>query len=170
MPRKRFSGKKRVPKGPGMTALTHAVLWGREKCVDFLIQAGADVNIQDQSGWTTLMYAAWMGKDRCFESLINGGADANIKDRKGSTALMKAAEGAHHKCVDIMIQGKNSTDVLCLSHLCRAAIRTHLLPKNNSNLYVAVSKLGLPEPLKKFLLLCEILDEDDVAFLSSMLL
>ena len=37
-------------------------------------------------------------------------------------------------------------------------------------MFVAVPKLGLPKPLMNFLLSSEIFDEDDVAFLSSLLL
>ena len=160
-----------MPKGRAWTALMEATLWGRNKCVDVLILAGANVNKQDQSGWTALMYAAWLGKDKCVESLIYGGADVNIQDRNGGTAVMKAAEWGHEKCIDILTRPKNNIDVLRLSHhLCRASITKHLLQINDKNMFVVVPKLGLPKPLMNFLLSSEILDEDDIAFLSFLLL
>ena len=96
---------------------------------------------------------------------------STFKIENGDTAVMKAAEWGHEKCIDILTRPKNNIDVLRLSHLCRASIRKHLLQMNNSDMFVAVPKLGLPKPLMKFLLsFGEILDEDAVAFLSSLLL
>ena len=114
------------------------------------------------------MWAAWAGSGECVDILIQAGADVNIQDRYGNTALDLVTYSGHDGCVDILIRAQ---DGLRLSYLCRASIRKHLLQMNNSDLFVAVPKLGLPKPLMKFLLqFGEILDEDDIAFLSSLVL
>ena len=48
----------------------HAAWSGYDKCVDILIQAGADVNIQDPYGNTALKLATDRGHDKCVDTLI----------------------------------------------------------------------------------------------------
>ena len=55
----------------GRTALMFAAWGGHDKCVDLLIYAGADVNVQDVDGWTAVMLAAQRGSDKCVDFLIN---------------------------------------------------------------------------------------------------
>ena len=51
----------------GYTALIRAGWKGRLECVDVLITAGADVNIQNKCGETALMLAS---DDKCIKALM----------------------------------------------------------------------------------------------------
>ena len=61
-----------------MTALMSAACEGHVKCMNLLIQSGADLNIPDVNGRTTLMRTAELissNTDMCFSSLLKAGAE-----------------------------------------------------------------------------------------------
>ena len=64
------------------------------EAVNALIDAGADLNIQDSGGGTPLSFAAVVGYTDIARALIDAGADLNIQDNSGQTALHYAAEGS----------------------------------------------------------------------------
>ena len=68
----------------GRTALHFA---SNEKCVERLIEAGADVNGVDNDGRSPLMLAASSDHRNIANLLIETGADVNAVDHKGYTAL-----------------------------------------------------------------------------------
>ena len=55
-------------------------------CVNLLLQAGADVNIQMYSGMSILMYTAARGWHECVKALLQAGADVNFANSNGITA------------------------------------------------------------------------------------
>ena len=60
--------------------------------VPLLIEAGADLNIQDKWGSTALHHAVMAQSMEVLEQLVDAGADINIKSNKGLTALKFAIE------------------------------------------------------------------------------
>ena len=50
-----------------------------------LLNAGADVMVQDDDGNTPLYYAANFGKGENIQTLLAAGADAKVKDHSGKT-------------------------------------------------------------------------------------
>ena len=76
-------------RGPGgSTPLMYAALYGDADSVKFLLEHGADPNIQNDAGATALMWAADdLSKTRL---LLEHGADANARSADGHTALSAA--------------------------------------------------------------------------------
>jgi len=60
------------------------------RMVQLLVQAGIDINEQDQGGWTALMLAASDGDVDAARALIEAGADVNLRNKNGDTALKVA--------------------------------------------------------------------------------
>lgn len=84
------------PSISGDTALIIAISQNQGYAIETLIDAGANVNAQDQNGQTALMHAI-MIRDRpgsnleaTVKLLIKAGANVNMRDRFGDTALMQA--------------------------------------------------------------------------------
>ena len=73
------------------TALMIASEYGHTEIVELLLDRGADINGQDNSGDTALIKKSAHGKGDMAEFLLDIGADPNIKNIKGDTALMNAA-------------------------------------------------------------------------------
>ena len=67
--------------------LIEAVGRGNTEQVRELLDAGADINIQDKFGETALMRAAAWGHTGVMELLIRAGADPGIKNNEGRTAI-----------------------------------------------------------------------------------
>ena len=79
--------------------LLEAASKGHYRCLEFLINKGADVNETGPSGMTVLMYAAHYGHVNCVDLLIKAGADVNGADPNRGTVLMNAARKVHINCI-----------------------------------------------------------------------
>ncbi|XP_066248304.1 KN motif and ankyrin repeat domain-containing protein 3 isoform X1 [Euwallacea similis] len=80
----------------GQTALMLAVSHGRLDMVKMLLEAGADINIQDEDGSTALMCAAEHGHIEIVKHFLSQpDCDSSITDVDGSTALKIAMEASH---------------------------------------------------------------------------
>ncbi len=70
----------------------HAVEQGDEEIFNILLQANADINLQDWMGETALFVATRRKLPNIAQTLIQAKADVNIKNKFGITPLMEAAE------------------------------------------------------------------------------
>ncbi|XP_072019321.1 uncharacterized protein [Amphiura filiformis] len=87
----------------GQTALMLAVSHGKLEMVKQLLEAGADVNIQDEDGSTALMCASEHGHLEIVKLLLaHPHCDATLMDNDGSTAFSIAME-AGHKDIGVLL-------------------------------------------------------------------
>ena len=76
----------------GVTALDYAARRPNPGIVRFLLDSGADPNLQDSHGQTALIAAAEQNRVENVKLLLARGAGLNGRDKKGFTALRTAAE------------------------------------------------------------------------------
>ncbi len=112
--------KRDMIKTPGNTPLHFAVSGGQRDIVEFLIEAGSDVNVKSYFGVTPLHLAAQKGHLAVVEYLIEKGAEIHVKDRSRHSPVFYAAFGGHagvvelllSEGVDIHVKGKNDMTLL----------------------------------------------------------
>lgn len=85
----------------GDTPLLVAAKYGKREAVKMLLQAGANMNEQNQ-GYTALMIAARRGYEGIVELLIEKHADLDIKNEVGMTALSLAKEYGQSNIADLL--------------------------------------------------------------------
>lgn len=89
----------------GWTALMFASHFGKNACVNYLLDWGAVVDASDINGETALMKASEHGKLECCRTLIRRNAALDAQCHDGSTALMLAAYHNKPLCVEALIDG-----------------------------------------------------------------
>lgn len=75
----------------------------RARSVEFLVQRGADVNIQTNAGATALHEAASHGDERCVKILLENQANVHLQTDLGETALHWAAGYGTPKMVSSLL-------------------------------------------------------------------
>lgn len=75
----------------GSTPLISAAVFGKTEAALALIEAGADVNLQNNEGSTALTSAAFLCHTEIVKALLDAGADKNIMTNAGSTALQSVS-------------------------------------------------------------------------------
>jgi hypothetical protein len=92
----------------GLTPLHIAALHGKigiMRCLHMLVEFGADVNQQDNSGATATFYAADVCRLNELRCLVREfGADINHSSHDGETALMAAAQAKHAALIKWLVK------------------------------------------------------------------
>ena len=157
------------------------VVHGHSECLKVLIEAGADVNIIDENNESALTCASWRGHSECVKLLLEGGVRINIANNYSKNALcshISLIYPGKEICMLLNAAGEitdgttiPATDVygvvrqllvsdyflyedlkLNLKHLCREAIRTHLINIDRHQHLFYRAGLGLPGSLSRYLL------------------
>nr|XP_020856845.1 LOW QUALITY PROTEIN: ankyrin repeat domain-containing protein 53 [Phascolarctos cinereus] len=68
------------------------------KCVQFLLEKGAPVNVQNRNGITPLHLAAWEGMLDCIKVLVKAGADVHALDRQNRKSIDLCRLWNHREC------------------------------------------------------------------------
>lgn len=76
----------------GTSVLHFAANSGNEQIVNLLLNASADINIQDRDMQTPLMIAAGFKNKRVVQLLLLKGADINLSDKEGRTVVMRSPD------------------------------------------------------------------------------
>ena len=76
----------------GTSPLIDCARFGNDKCVEFLIKAGADVNQSRNNGKDTALVYAVKASEKCVDLLVTAGADVNVGSTDNdNTPLILAA-------------------------------------------------------------------------------
>jgi ankyrin repeat protein len=86
----------------GSTALIIAANFGFSEIAEFLIDNGADINLQANNGTSPLMAAAG-SSEQIFKLLLGKGADITLKNATGTTAFTSSLTGILRGRVTISI-------------------------------------------------------------------
>ena len=71
----------------GSSPLISAAVFGKPEAAKLLIDAGADLNFQNNDGSTALISAAYFCRPEIVKMLLDKGADKTITNKYGATAL-----------------------------------------------------------------------------------
>lgn len=89
----------------GRTPLHASVLSADSKCMEILINAGADINAvagPREDNKTPLHLSAEHGHEQNIKVLLEAGACCTVKDLNGLTPLDLADRGGHQACVKLL--------------------------------------------------------------------
>ncbi len=87
------------------SALWMASCYGHVEIVNELINAGANIEMEDKDGWTSLMCASYYGKIKVVNELIKAGADIEaINRRYGKNSLILACKNGHIEIIKALIK------------------------------------------------------------------
>lgn len=87
----------------GETYLHFAAYNAEPQLVKWLVEKGADCNMQDQHGKTPLSRCA-SGDDHCVKTLLQAGADVDLADKEGISPLHYASLSCSEENVNLMLQ------------------------------------------------------------------
>ncbi|WP_235238765.1 M48 family metallopeptidase [Paenibacillus alkaliterrae] len=86
------------------TALTIALFNESLEIVAFLLEHGANPNLQDSSGWAPIMTAAANGDAESVQLLLDAGADPAIADDTDRTAADYALENGYDEIAQLLLE------------------------------------------------------------------
>jgi ankyrin repeat protein len=90
--------------GKQQTALILCARHGSSRCLQLLIQAGANLNATMKAGATALYLATQMGQTRCVQLLLHAGAHTDIPATTGATALHVSAQKGLKDVMSLLIK------------------------------------------------------------------
>jgi ankyrin repeat protein len=88
----------------GYTPLMVAAERGSAEVVTYLIEEGAQIDVQNPKGMTPLMLAAKSGRNEIVKILLNAHANIHIATKRGQTALHVAAMYGEGDIVQMLIE------------------------------------------------------------------
>jgi len=87
----------------GQTLLMQSVLHGKEKCVEYLLKRGADVNIAEAKGYTPMHGAAFQGRANIAKMLLDHGCSLRTKhEGDGYEPAVRSCWGSNERHVETL--------------------------------------------------------------------
>jgi ankyrin repeat protein len=97
----------------GFSSLIIASAHGHVGAIEYLVEAGCDVNAVHDNKVTALMYAAASGHVDAMKALIEkGGANVDMKHTNGGTALLEAATGGMSEAIKLLVESGAEVDFI----------------------------------------------------------
>jgi len=153
----------------GNTPIMLACKYGKMKCADQLLEAGAELNKLGYNNLTALHYAVRNDHLDATKFLCEQKADITIEDKAGNTALHDAARMGNLKCVEVLLNaganlehsnsaGSTAFIAACLNArgalidiLCRKQVDVNATDGEGDSALHTVSKVGLARIIKQLL-------------------
>lgn len=103
-----------------MVAVKYSNTISNNEVVKLLIDAGSDINLQNNAGCTALIFAAkystTSSNNETVKMLIDAGANVNLQDRTGCTALMASSyfsnTTSNDETIKILIEADSNISIL----------------------------------------------------------
>lgn len=123
----------------GCSALIAASRKGYIDCVDFLLTAGASVNITENHGFSALSEASNYNHYECVKRLLQANDILDLHSKDKRTALMRASINGHVECVGAILDDERflkginaqntygSTALHLASHRCHVEVAERLV-------------------------------------------
>lgn len=92
------------------TPLTLASQGNKEDIVSYLINRGADVNLENEAGMTPLISAVRFDRIGNIKILLSKGADINYKNKYGNNAVMFAAADSNSETLELLINSRGDVN------------------------------------------------------------
>ncbi|XP_014786080.1 E3 ubiquitin-protein ligase MIB2 [Octopus bimaculoides] len=121
----------------GKTALQVASYKGHKDIVLMLLEAGADLELQDDDGDTALNFSAIGGETEIMELLLSKGAKTNALNKNRHTALHIAVNKESVKCVRILV--KHSAPINIQDSLGDTALHDAIRKENEEIIDMLIS-------------------------------
>lgn len=86
----------------GNTALMCACYKGFTDLAGFLLDEGADPDVQNGKGMTALMFAVMFGRNELVKSLVERGAEVAVIDYRGLNAYDLANQSENQAALEIL--------------------------------------------------------------------
>ncbi|XP_018586197.2 ankyrin repeat domain-containing protein 6-like isoform X2 [Scleropages formosus] len=90
----------------GRTPLHLAAHKGHTEVARILLQAGCDLDIEDDGGQTALHRAAVVGNTAIIRALVHEGCNLDRQDQDGNTALHEASWHGFSQCVRVLVRAR----------------------------------------------------------------
>lgn len=108
-----------IKKAPSLESVVHMCLKKRDiEMMKMMVEAGADVDAQDEDGQTILHKICEEGLEPWVKYLYSVGANPNVQDDEDRTPLFLATEKGHHRIVELLTE-KFKASVHLRNKVCR---------------------------------------------------
>jgi ankyrin repeat protein len=129
--------------GLGETALHYLAVEGFLEAVQFLAEAGADVNAPNKFGDSALTDAAVLGNAEMVKLLLRLGANPNIQSLTRDSAVHAAANSGSAEALDALLAaGARADYVTELEEMVWDAVANH--PEHREQLEAVLRRHGVP--------------------------
>ena len=126
---------------PGNTILHECISLGAEKCIDFILNIGVELNLKNKDGNTPIHLAVLKENEYLTYRLIKLGARLDKRNNLGDSVLHSAVRGGNLKIVNLIIY--HNGNLLSKNRLGENALHTSLMgPKKDIKIIMSLVNGG----------------------------